>query len=220
MAHLPGRRTGPSAVASEFLPESHGLWDYSGTGGTTPTTSSTTRPPARGSRILERGSTTTTPARRTRPRWVEHGQGGHVEHYSSTGVTLGGLPDWDSVSRRVGYVYYIDFGAMGRGLHHLRGGRASLGAGELRPAGLIWGYFEDKEFVPEDWHVGYLNPASRDGGRRRRGWRGSLPHRRRRPVRRRRRGGPFDPGPERAGAHPPWATRQDPPVGTCSANRR
>jgi len=24
---------------------------------------------------------------------------------------------------------------------------------------VIWGYFEDKEFVPEDWHVGYPNSA-------------------------------------------------------------
>jgi hypothetical protein len=27
------------------------------------------------------------------------------------------------------------------------------------PAGPIWGYFNDNEFVPEDWHVGYPNSA-------------------------------------------------------------
>ena len=93
--------------------------------------------------------------------WVEHGQGrGHLEHYIiDWGDTLGGLLDWDSVSRRVGYVYYIDFGMMGAdfitfGAIERPWERVSFG-----PAGLIWGYFEDKEFVPEDWHVGYPNPA-------------------------------------------------------------
>lgn len=59
----------------------------------------------------------------------------------------------------MGYVYYIDFGAMAAdfwtfGIPERPWERVHYG-----PGGVIWGYFEDKEFVPEDWHVGYPNSA-------------------------------------------------------------
>jgi hypothetical protein len=93
--------------------------------------------------------------------WVEHDKPrGHVEHYIiDWGDTLGGLLDWDSVSRRVGFVYYIDFGAMGADFITLGIPERPWERVHFGPAGPIWGYFEDEEFVPEDWHVGYPNPA-------------------------------------------------------------
>ena len=75
------------------------------------------------------------------------------------GDTLGGLQDIDEFSRRVGYAYYIDFGQMGAdfitfGIPERPWERANFG-----PAGQIFGYFDDTDFVPEDWHVGYPNVA-------------------------------------------------------------
>jgi hypothetical protein len=166
MAHLPREKDGSvRAMASEFLSgKPIGPWDYSGTRGDDPNdvVDHEDRRELRGSRIL--GAWVNhhdARSQNTLATWVEQGQGrGYVEHYIiDWGDTLGGLLDWDSVSRRVGFVYYIDFGAMGAdfvtfGAVERPWERVSFG-----PAGPIWGYFEDKEFVPEDWHVGYPNPA-------------------------------------------------------------
>ena len=166
MSHLPREKDGSvRAMASEFLAgKPLGPWDYSGKRGDDPNDVvwHEDRRELRGSRIL--GAWVNhhdARSQNTLAMWADDGQGkGHVEHYIiDWGDTLGGLLDWDSVSRRVGYTYYIDFGAMGAdfitfGIPERPWERVSFG-----PAGPIWGYFNDAEFVPEDWHVGYPNPA-------------------------------------------------------------
>jgi hypothetical protein len=166
MAHLPREKDGTvRALASEFLPgKPLGPWLYEGTRGDDPNdvVDHQERRELRGSRLL--GAWTNhhdARSQNTLAVWIEQPDGrGHVEHYIiDWGDTLGGLLDWDSVSRRVGFTYYIDWGAMGAdfitfGSIERPWERVSFG-----PAGPIWGYFEDREFVPEDWHVGYPNTA-------------------------------------------------------------
>jgi len=166
MAHLPREKDGTvRAMASEFLSGTPlGPWNYDGTWGGDPNDVvwHEDRRELRGSRLL--GAWVNhhdARSENTLAMWVEQGQGkGYVEHYIiDWGDTLGGLLDWDSVSRRVGYVYYIDFGAMAAdfwtfGIPERPWERVHYG-----PAGVIWGYFEDREFRPEDWHVGYPNSA-------------------------------------------------------------
>ena len=93
--------------------------------------------------------------------WIPTSEGkGYLDHYViDWGDTLGGLQVIDEWSRRVGYTYYIDFGQMGLdfitfGIPERPWDRAKFG-----PAGEIFGYFNDTDFVPEDWHVGYPNVA-------------------------------------------------------------
>ena len=166
MAHLPREKDGTvRAMASEFLPgKPIGPWDYSGTKGDDPNdvVDHEDRRELRGSRIL--GAWVNhhdARSQNTLSMWADDGKGrGHVEHYIiDWGDTLGGLLDWDSVSRRVGFVYYIDFGAMGADFITFGTIERPWERVHFGPAGPIWGYFEDKEFVPEDWHVGYPNPA-------------------------------------------------------------
>src|SRR5262249_20453587 len=167
MAHLPRDKDGSvRAMASEFLSgKPLGPWNYDGTWGDDPNDVvwHEDRRELRGSRLLGAWiNHHDARSQNTLAMWMEQpGQGkGYVEHYIiDWGDTLGGLLDWDSVSRRVGFVYYIDFGAMSpafgpSGIPGRPWERVHFG-----PAGVIWGYFEDKEFVPEDWHVGYPNSA-------------------------------------------------------------
>jgi hypothetical protein len=166
MAHLPRHHDGSiRAMASEFLPgKPQGPWNYDGKWGDDPNDViwHEDRRELRGSRML--GAWVNhhdARSQNTLAMWMEKGEGkGYLEHYIiDWGDTLGGLLDWDSVSRRVGFVYYIDWGAMSAdfwtfGIPERPWERVQFG-----PAGPIWGYFEDKEFVPEDWHVGYPNSA-------------------------------------------------------------
>jgi hypothetical protein len=59
----------------------------------------------------------------------------------------------------VGYTYYIDFGQMGLDFITFGAVERPWERVHFGPAGPIWGYFEDKEFDPENWHVGYPNSA-------------------------------------------------------------
>ena len=68
-------------------------------------------------------------------------------------------PELDQISRRLGYAYYFDVGIIGRefvslGLRQEPWDRAHFG-----PTGETLGYFEDADFVPEEWKSGYPNPA-------------------------------------------------------------
>jgi len=152
-------------LASRFLSgKPLGPWEYSGRWGGDPNDviDHEDRRELRGSRIL--GSWVNhhdARSQNTLAMWIDDGEGrGHVEHdILDWGDTLGGLMQWDSVSRRVGFTYYVDFGQIGAdfitfGIPQRPWERVKLG-----PAGKIWGYFDDAEFVPEDWHVGYPNVA-------------------------------------------------------------
>jgi hypothetical protein len=166
MGHLPREEDGTvRALASEFLPgKPLGPWEYSGTRGDDPNdvVNHEDRRELRGSRILGAWiNHHDARSQNTLAMWVEHGRSlGHVEHYIiDWGDTLGGLLDWDSVSRRVGFTYYIDWGAMGADFITFGAIERPWERAHFGPAGPIWGYFDDREFVPEDWHVGYPNPA-------------------------------------------------------------
>jgi hypothetical protein len=85
---------------------------------------------------------------------------GYVEHYIiDWGDTLGSLWDWDQISRRLGYNYYLDlsaglndfvtFGAVVRPWE-----RAKFG-----PTGPTLAYFSDVDFDAPTWKPGYPNPA-------------------------------------------------------------
>jgi hypothetical protein len=85
---------------------------------------------------------------------------GYIEHYIiDWGDTVGSLWDWDPISRRLGYTYYLDLGA---GLNDF----VTFGAVErpwerahFGPTGPTLGYFSDVDFDAPAWKPGYPNPA-------------------------------------------------------------
>jgi hypothetical protein len=95
--------------------------------------------------------------------WIDDGDGkGHIEHdILDWGDTLGGLMDWDSVSRlpsgRLQLLHRLR--TDWTRLRHLWRGAAACERAKIGPAGKIFGYFDDAEFEPEEWHVGYPNVA-------------------------------------------------------------
>jgi len=152
-------------LASRFLPgKPLGPWEYSGRWGGDPNDviDHEDRRELRASRILGAWlNHHDARSQNTLAMWIDDGEGrGHVEHdILDWGDTLGGLMQWDSVSRRVGFTYYIDFGAMGADFATFGFVQRPWERVKFGPAGKIWGYFDDAEFVPEDWHVGYPNVA-------------------------------------------------------------
>jgi len=153
------------ALASEFIPgRPNGPWNYSDRRGDDPNDriDHQDRRELRGSRVL--GSWINhhdARSQNTLNTWMTTSEGmGYLDHYIiDWGDTLGGLSYGDEFSRRVGYTYYIDFGQMGLdfitfGIPQRPWERAKYG-----PAGEIFGYFTDTDFVPEEWHVGYPNVA-------------------------------------------------------------
>jgi len=95
--------------------------------------------------------------------WIPTGGGrGWVKHHAiDWNDSLGFLwaPELDQISRRLGYTYYLDLGIIGRdfvtlGLRQEPWDRAHFGK-----AGETLGYFDDADFVPEEWKSGYPNPA-------------------------------------------------------------
>jgi len=153
------------ALASRFLPgKPLGPWEYSGRWGGDPNDviDHEDRRELRGSRILGAWlNHHDARSQNTLAMWIDDGEGrGHIEHdILDWGDTLGGLMQWDSVSRRVGFTYYVDFGAIGADFATLGFVQRPWERVKFGPAGKIWGYFDDAEFVPEDWHVGYPNVA-------------------------------------------------------------
>ncbi len=83
---------------------------------------------------------------------------GFVRHYIiDLGDAFGSVWDSVSVSRRLGFAYYFDFGYLGEDF-------VTLGAvhrpweDARRDAG-TFGYFSSRNFDPEAWKGGYPNPA-------------------------------------------------------------
>jgi hypothetical protein len=152
-------------LASRFLPgKPIGPWEYSGRWGRDPNDviDHEDRRELRGSRVLGAWlNHHDARSQNTLAMWIDDGEGrGHVEHdILDWGDTLGGLMQWDSVSRRVGFTYYIDFGQIGADFATFGFVQRPWERVKFGPAGKIWGYFDDAEFVPEDWHVGYPNVA-------------------------------------------------------------
>jgi len=166
VAALPRESDGTlRALASEFLPgKPIGPWEYSGTWGEDPNdvVPHEDRREIRGSRLLAAWiQHHDARAQNTLAMWSEDGGGrGHVEHYViDWGDTLGGLTQWDSISRRVGYAYYIDFEYMAADFFTFGAIERPWERAHFGPAGKTLGYFDDAEFDAEHWHVGYPNPA-------------------------------------------------------------
>jgi hypothetical protein len=82
---------------------------------------------------------------------------GYVRHwYIDLGDCFGSQWSDDQISRRLGFSYYLD-------LQHVGEDFVTLGVRE-RPwerakMGGTFGYFSARDFVPDDWHGGYPNPA-------------------------------------------------------------
>ncbi|HEY1419043.1 MAG TPA: hypothetical protein VGF41_14130 [Myxococcaceae bacterium] len=166
LEHLPREANGTlRALASEFLPgKPLGPWLYESRWGDDPNdaVAHEDRRELRGSRLLAAWlQHHDARSQNTLMMWSEDGRaGGHVEHYIiDWGDCLGGLTQWDSISRRVGHAYYIDFGYMAADFFTFGAIERPWERAEFGPAGKIFGYYSDREFDPEGWHVGYPNVA-------------------------------------------------------------
>jgi hypothetical protein len=89
------------------------------------------------------------------------GGGGFVKHYIiDWGDTLGSLWPSDGLSRRLGYSYYFDFAQIGRDFITFGFVRRPWEKLHFGPAGVTLGYFDDdSQFVADEWHDGFPNPA-------------------------------------------------------------
>ena len=95
--------------------------------------------------------------------WIPTGGGrGWVKHHAiDWNDSLGFLwaPDLDQISRRLGYAYYLDVGIIGRDFINLGLKQEPWDRAHFGKAGETLGYFDDADFVPEEWKSGYPNPA-------------------------------------------------------------
>jgi hypothetical protein len=95
--------------------------------------------------------------------WIPTGDGrGWVRHHMiDWNDSLGFLwpPELDQISRRLGYAYYFDVGIIGREFINLGLKQEPWDRAHFGPTGEILGYFDDTDFVPEEWKSGYPNPA-------------------------------------------------------------
>ncbi|HEY3586840.1 MAG TPA: hypothetical protein VGK85_06800, partial [Myxococcaceae bacterium] len=60
---------------------------------------------------------------------------------------------------RLGYAYYFDVGIIGRDFINLGLRQEPWDRAHFGPTGETLGYFDDADFVPEEWKSGYPNPA-------------------------------------------------------------
>ncbi len=153
------------AMASEWLSgKPIGPWTYDGTSAddANDVVNHEDRRELRGSRLLGAWlNHFDARAQNTLAMWLSVPSGeGYVEHYIlDWGDTLGSLWDWDPISRRLGYTYYLDLGA---GINDF----ITFGAVErpwerahFGPTGPTLGYYSDVDFDPTTWKPGYPNPA-------------------------------------------------------------
>jgi hypothetical protein len=85
---------------------------------------------------------------------------GFVEHYIlDWGDTLGSLWDWDPISRRLGYTYYLDLGAGMNDFFTFGAVERPWERAHFGPTGPTLGYFSDADFDAATWKPGYPNPA-------------------------------------------------------------
>jgi hypothetical protein len=85
---------------------------------------------------------------------------GHVLHYYlDTSDCLGSEWDWEVISRRLGYSYVADWGDMGQDFVTLGIPSRPWDRVRREPGREIFGFFNVKEFVPEEWKNEYPNAA-------------------------------------------------------------
>jgi len=88
------------------------------------------------------------------------GSPGHVVHYYlDTSDCLGSEWAWEQISRRLGYSYVADWGDMARDLFTLGIPTRPWDRVRREPGQEIFGFFNVKDFEPEDWKNEYPNAA-------------------------------------------------------------
>jgi hypothetical protein len=85
---------------------------------------------------------------------------GHVVHYYlDTSDCLGSEWDWEQISRRLGYSYVADWGDMARDLVTLGIPTRPWDRVRREPGLEIFGFFNVKDFEPDQWKNEYPNAA-------------------------------------------------------------
>jgi hypothetical protein len=85
---------------------------------------------------------------------------GHVVHYYlDTSDCLGSEWDWEEISRRLGYSYIADWGDMARDLVTLGIPTRPWDSVRREPGEEIFGFFNVKNFEPDQWKNEYPNAA-------------------------------------------------------------
>lgn len=168
LSHAPPPRDGEFRVKASFLAEGEPLGNWSWAGVKDDDANDIIphedRRELRATRILTAWlNHYDTGDNQTLSMWIPSSDGrGWVRHHMiDWNDSLGFLwvPELDQISRRLGYAYYFDLGIIGRdfvtlGLRQEPWDRAHFG-----PTGETLGYFDDADFVPEEWKSGYPNPA-------------------------------------------------------------
>ena len=85
---------------------------------------------------------------------------GHIRHwYLDFGDCFGSQWDWDSISRRLGHAYYLDFGYLMEDFVTLGAVERPWDRAQIDDRARIFGYFSARDFDPAKWRGGYPNPA-------------------------------------------------------------
>ncbi|HEY3817632.1 MAG TPA: hypothetical protein VGL81_10695 [Polyangiaceae bacterium] len=85
---------------------------------------------------------------------------GHVVHYYlDTSDCLGSEWDWEPISRRLGYSYVADWADMGRDFFTLGIPTRPWDRVRREPGREIFGFFNVKDFEPDEWKNEYPNAA-------------------------------------------------------------
>ena len=94
--------------------------------------------------------------------WFTDGKGakdaspGHVIHYQlDTNECIGGLGDWDTVSKRLGSAYLVDWGEAGADFVTLGIRKRPWDVAEKAPGYELFGYFDVETFDPDGWKAEY-----------------------------------------------------------------
>ncbi len=85
---------------------------------------------------------------------------GHVVHfYLDTSDCLGSEWDWETISRRLGYSYVVDWGDVARDFFTLGIPLRPWDTVERVPGKEVFGFFDVSHFTPSEWKNEYPNPA-------------------------------------------------------------
>jgi hypothetical protein len=83
---------------------------------------------------------------------------GYVVHYIlDLGDCFGSVWEWDEISRRLGFAYYLDFPYLAEDF--VTFGLIQRPWERARREGGIFNYFSERDFDPDLWRGGYPNPA-------------------------------------------------------------
>ena len=168
LAHAPPPRDGKFRVKASLLAEGEplGNWSWAGVTDDDPNDilPHEDRRELRATRLLTAWlNHYDTGDNQTLSMWIPAGEGrGWVRHHMiDWNDSLGFLwaPELDQISRRLGFTYYFDVGIIGRDFITLGTRQESWDRAHFGPTGETLGYFDDAEFVPEEWKSGYPNPA-------------------------------------------------------------